>query len=324
MDEVLWRRIEGIGDRLAPTDVARLHRDDVELFVKMESANPSGSAKDRSAFWIVREAVRRGEITRGTTVVESSSGNFALALAKLCRSLGVPFVPVIDPTVNAPTERLLRESCTRVEKVDRPDDAGGYLGGRLARVAELRARIADSYWPDQYSNTDAVRGHYELTGGELVRALPRIDYLFVGVGTGGTIAGLSRRVKAANQDATVVAVDVEGSVIFGGPPRRRHIPGIGSGIRPALLDHALIDEVVVVSERDEVDGCHTLLRDHGLFAGGSTGCVYAAVGRYFESYRGPPPVVAFLCSDRGDPYRNTIYDPNWVATTFAQKRVRTS
>lgn len=324
MDEVLWRRIERIGHHVPPTDVMRLHRDDVGLFVKMESRNPSGSAKDRSAYWIIREAVRRGDITRGTTVVESSSGNFALALAMLCRSLGVPFVPVIDPNVNAPTERVLRESCARVEKVDQPDVAGGYLLSRLMRVSELLDRIDDSYWPDQYSNPDGARGHYELTGGELVGSLERVDYLFVGVGTGATIAGLSRRVKDANPDAAVIAVDVEGSVIFGAPPRRRHIPGIGSSIRPPLLDEALIDDVVVVSERDEVAGCHALLADHGVFAGGSTGCVYAAVGRYFESYRGPPPVVAFLCSDRGDPYRDTIYDPSWVARTLTPKRVETA
>jgi 2,3-diaminopropionate biosynthesis protein SbnA len=320
MDESLWRRIEAVRDRFPQTDIVRLPHPRLHLVAKREWANPSGSVKDRSAYWILREAVRRGEITPGTTVVESSSGNFALSLALFCRWLGIRFVPVLDPNVNASTENALRGACERVEKVDRADRAGGFLLSRLARVAELLEEIDDAYWPNQYSNLDAARGHYELTGAELVAALGRIDYLFVGVGTGATIAGLSRRVAESWAQVAVVAVDVEGSVIFGGDPRRRRIPGIGSSIRPPLIDEAVIKEVVTVSEWDEVTGCRQLLRDHGVFAGGSTGCVYAAINAYFESYRGPPPVVAFLCADRGDPYRDTVYDPDWVAANLAPTR----
>jgi cysteine synthase A len=316
MDEVLWQRVEAAGDTLPGTYLLRLPDPRVRLFAKLENANPSGSAKDRSAYWILREAVRRGEITRGTTVVESSSGNFALALAMFCGRLGVPFVPVLDPNVNNATENVLRSVCERVEKVDEPDSTGGFLLSRLERVACLVKEIEDAYWPDQYANPDGARGHYELTGGELVAALDRIDHLFVGVGSGATVTGLSRRVVESNASATVVAVDVEGSAIFGAAPRRRRIPGIGSSIRPALLDHATITDVVTVSEPDEVAGCHALLRDHGIFAGASTGGVYTAIARYFAGYRGPPPVVAFLCADGGEPYRDTVYDRDWVAANL--------
>ncbi|WP_413470767.1 pyridoxal-phosphate dependent enzyme [Streptomyces sp. C8S0] len=146
----------------------------------MELENRTGSAKDRAAIWILREAMRRGEITRSTTVVESSSGNFALALASFLNELDVPFVPVLDPNVNAATERTLRQLCARVEKVTEPDGTGGYLLSRLARVTELRAELPDVYWPNQYSNPDGARGHYELTARELLEDVGRIDYLFVG------------------------------------------------------------------------------------------------------------------------------------------------
>lgn len=313
IDRPLLDRVDALLRDLPRTRVVRLPHPGIRLYAKMESENHTGSAKDRAAIWILREAVRRGEITRDTTVVESSSGNFALSLAAFLNELAVPFVPVLDPNVNAATERTLRRLCARVEKVTEPDGTGGYLLSRLARVARLRAELTDVYWPDQYANPDGARGHYELTAGELLADLDRVDYLFVGVGTGATINGLSRRLGVEHPDAIVVAVDVEGSAIFGAPPARRLIPGIGSSIRPPLVDSALIREVAILSEVDEVAGCRALLRDHGIYAGGSTGCVYAAITRHFNGYSGPEPVVAFLCADSGEPYADTVYADDWVA-----------
>jgi N-(2-amino-2-carboxyethyl)-L-glutamate synthase len=109
-----------------------------------------------------------------------------------------------------------------------------------------------------------------------------------------------------------VAVDAEGSAIFGQPPRPRHIPGLGSSIVPPLVDGALIDDVVIVSECATVAGCHALLARHGVLAGGSTGSVYAAIERYFADYHGPRPTVAFLCADRGTAYLDTVYNPEWA------------
>lgn len=323
-DEALWSRIETVRRDFRETETVELQHPRLRLFAKLESSNPTGSAKDRSAYWILREAVRRGEISPRTTVVESSSGNFALSLALFCQQLRVPFVPVLDPNANALTERTLRRICGRVEKVEKRDETGGFLLSRLDRVAELLEEIDDAYWTDQYSNVDGARGHYELTGPELVRSAGPIDYLFVGVGTGGTIAGLSHRVKEASPHVTVVAVDVAGSAIFGATPHRRLIPGIGSSIRPPLIEDAVITEVVTVSELDEVTGCRELLRDHGVFAGGSTGGVFKAINRYFEGHHRPPPVVAFLCVDRGDPYRDTVYDDEWVAANLTLSGTRRS
>jgi 2,3-diaminopropionate biosynthesis protein SbnA len=312
-DTVLWERVEAMRREMPRTDLVRLAHPSIELHAKLEWANPGGSAKDRAAYWILREAVRRGEITRRTTVVESSSGNFALALSWMCARLGIRLIPVIDPNVNAATEHTLRATWDRVEKVEGPIGAGGFLIARLDRVAELVKELDDAYWPDQYSNADGMRGHYELTGAELVAALPTLTHLFVGISTGATIAGLSQRVAHDLRDVKVIAVDVAGSVILGGPPGRRWIPGIGSSIRPPLIDRAVISDSVIVPEWAEVAGCHDLLRDHGLLAGGSTGCVYAAINRYFDGWPGPPPVVAFLCADAGEAYQDTVYDPAWVS-----------
>ncbi|MBF6047582.1 2,3-diaminopropionate biosynthesis protein SbnA [Streptomyces sp. NRRL B-1677] len=313
VDQPLLERIRGIGDSLPETPVVRLQHPHLDLFAKLEFCNPGGSSKDRSAYWILRRAVERGDVREGTAVAESSSGNFALSMASFCRLLGLTFIPVIDPNVNAATERQLRLLCDRVEKVAEADATGGYLKARLARIQELRADIPPLYWPNQYANTDAVYAHEHATGAELCRALPALDYVFVGVSTAGTIAGLSTRVKQEFPGARVVAVDSEGSAIFGSPSRPRRIPGLGSSLVPPLLSKALIDDVVIVPEAEAAEGCRRLLSRHGIFAGGSTGSVYAAISRYFTGREtAGRPAVAFLCADRGGAYSDTLYDPAWV------------
>ncbi|MDO3686674.1 2,3-diaminopropionate biosynthesis protein SbnA [Micromonospora sp. C28ISP2-4] len=316
--EALLGRLAMVGRAMPRTPLVQLRHDRLNLFAKLEYVNLNGSSKDRSAYWILRRAVERGDVTEQTTIVESSSGNFAISLASFCRWLGLSFVPVIDPNVNAATEAYLRRLCDRVEKVTEHDTTGGYLSTRLRRVEELRAELPGAYWPNQYANLDAVDAHDQLTGAELCRDLPRLDYLFVGVSTGGTIAGLSTRLKRFRPDTWVVAVDAEGSVIFGSPPAKRRLPGLGSSIVPPLVGRAHIDDVVIVPELDAVQGCHELFERHGLYAGGSTGSVYSAIERYFADHSGARPTVAFLCADRGTGYADTVYDPDWVARFAAR------
>jgi len=312
--QALLDRITRLRAGLSGTPLLSLADERLDLVAKLEFCNPTGSAKDRSALWILEQAIRRGDLTRDTVVVESSSGNFAISLATYCRTLGIPFLPVIDPNCNGPTEVFLRSLCDRVEKVSARDATGGYLQTRLARVHELVAELDVAYWPNQYANPDAVDAHYRFTGGELCRSLTKIDYLFVGVGTGGTIAGLSRRVKESFPRCTVVAVDSVGSAIFGDSPRRRLIPGIGSSIVPPLVERAQFDDVAIVPEAWAVDGCLDLYGRHGLYAGGSTGSVYAAIQHWFTEHpvSGRRPAVVFLAADRGHAYANTIYNPVWA------------
>ncbi|MFD7614225.1 2,3-diaminopropionate biosynthesis protein SbnA [Streptomyces sp. NPDC059828] len=319
----LLTRLDMLSASFGQTPVVPLADDTVNLYAKLEFANPNGSAKDRSAYWILKRAIERGDITEGTTVVESSSGNFAISMASFCQMLGIPFVPVIDPNCNAPTEAYLRTICERVVKVEQPDGAGGYLRTRLARVRELVDELSPAYWPDQYSNADALEAHYRMTGGELCAAFRTIDYVFVGVSTGGTIAGVSRRLKEHFPKVTVVAVDAAGSAIFGREPSARRIPGLGSSIVPELCGRARIDDVVIVPERQAVEGCHELFQRHGLYAGGSTGSVYAAIRGYFDASRpaGRRPTVTFLCADRGASYAHTIYNPTWVKEQLGDEAV---
>ena len=155
-----------------------------------------------------------------------------------------------------------------------------------------------------------------MTGSELVEDAPDLDYVFVGAGTGGTIAGVSQRVKEHSPRTKVVAVDVVGSVIFGGRPGPRFIPGLGSSRRGALFDEAVIDDIVMVSELETVRACRKLLRLYGVHAGGSTGSVFAAIEQYFTTASLRRPKVAFISADRGTAYSSTVFNPDWVARTL--------
>ncbi|MFE0513375.1 2,3-diaminopropionate biosynthesis protein SbnA [Streptomyces sp. NPDC058964] len=320
VDQFLIERTKHIRRGLMGTPLVPLADEQCDIVAKLEFCNPAGSTKDRSALWILEQAIGRGEITHDTTVVESSSGNFALALAFYCQMLGLSFVRGIDTNCNEATEAQLRVLCERVEKVSVRDTAGSYLKSRLSRVQELLVELDSAYWPNQYANPDARDAHYRFTAGELIAQAGPLDYLFVGVGTGGTIAGLSHRIKETYPRCVIVAVDTEGSVIFGGPPKKRRIPGIGSSIVPPLCGEALIDQVEIVSEVRAVDACGVLVAKYGLYAGGSTGSSYAAVQDHFARHRprAHRPRVAFIAADRGHAYAQTVYNPAWVQRLRAE------
>lgn len=203
--------------------------------------------------------------------------------------------------------------CDRVVKVDGLDRTGGFLKTRLRTVQTLLSELPSAYWTNQYENLDAFEAHYRYTGAEICRAVPKLDFAFIGVSSAGTISGVSCRLKEHNPLIRIVAVDTEGSVIFGQTPGKRHISGIGSSIVPPLLKKAVIDDVVIVTERDTVVACHELLQRHQLFVGGSSGTAYSAIRQYFgKPPRASIPRVLFLCSDRGTAYLDNIFNPDWT------------
>src|SRR5437867_2871498 len=246
----LAARLELLRNTLRPTPHVQLAMKEMDLFAKLEYVNPIGSIKDRAAYWILMRAAERGEICEETTVIESSSGNFAAALAAFTHLVGLRFIPVIDPNISGNYESFLRRICPTVVKVEDRDDTGGFLKTRLQKVKELCATVPNFYWTNQYGNLDAMEAHYELTAAEICADFDSLDYVFIGVSTAGTIAGVSRRLKERYPNIRVIAVDAEGSAIFGGAPRKRHIPGIGSSIVPQMLLYAEIDDIVWISERE--------------------------------------------------------------------------
>ena len=284
----------------------------IQIYSKLEYLNPSGSVKDRAASYVIDKLLRTGEITKNTTLIESSSGNFGIALSMYAKSRGVKFICVIDKNVSDANEFLIRQYSTDVIKVDVPDANGGYLLNRIEAVKSKLQQISDSYWINQYGNPYVSEAYYNSLGTELCGNLKEIDYLFLGVSSAGTIAGVSKRVKERFPNCKVIAVDIHGSVIFGGKPMKRYIPGIGSSMVPDNINESLIDDIVYVDEVETVKGCYQLLNNHFIFAGGSSGSVCAAVSKYFENKHLQEKVtVATIFPDKGDRYINTIYNEKW-------------
>ena len=292
----------------------RLFSSSPQVFAKLELLNPGGSVKDRPARYIIERGLRDGTIPPGATIVESSSGNFGIALAMAARIYELDFVCVVDPKISPLNLRILGQLGARVERVERPDPYGGYLHTRLERVQELLGEIPGAYWIDQYANALNARCHYDGIGSEIVEAMEEepVDVLVAAVSTTATLLGAARRLRDAWPDVRIVAVDAAGSVIFGGPARARDLPGIGSSRRPELLaDVDEVDDVIYVDDYDSARGCRELLLGEGILAGGSSGAVIAAVQRLAPELPRGARVVTIL-PDRGERYMDRVYDDAWM------------
>jgi N-(2-amino-2-carboxyethyl)-L-glutamate synthase len=292
---------------------------DVDVIAKLELLNPGGSMKDRSARHIVESGLREGSITPGGRLVESSSGNFGISLAIAARIHGLRFTCVVDPKTTRANVAILRGLGADVEIVTGRDPAGGYLHSRIRRVEELLAATPNAVWVNQYANDRNWEAYYHGTGAELIEQLvDPPDHLFAAVSTTGSILGCSRRLRERFPRLRVVAVDAVGSVIFGAPAGPRELPGIGSSRVPELCRPEEIDDVVYVDDVDAALGCRALLMAEGIFAGGSTGAVVAAIARSLPALSRPCRIVAIF-PDRGDRYLDLVYDDDWLAAARARR-----
>jgi N-(2-amino-2-carboxyethyl)-L-glutamate synthase len=289
--------------------------ENLRLYAKLEFLNPTGSVKDRAASYVIRKILEKKEIDHDTTLIESSSGNFGIALAAYSKLNRLRFICVVDPHLTKMNEMLMKSFDAEMVKVTTPDENGGYLLNRIRKVKQLCGEIENSYWVNQYGNPYNAEAYYHSLGGEICSDMKQLDYIFLGISSGGTITGVSRRIKENFPKAKVIAVDIIGSVIFGHPPKKRYIPGIGSSMVPDILNHSKIDDVVMMDEVTTIAGCHELLTRHNVFAGGSSGSAYAAIKKYFKEHPGEltghPVNVVTVFPDRGERYCHTVYDEQW-------------
>ncbi|MEV8593518.1 2,3-diaminopropionate biosynthesis protein SbnA [Streptomyces sp. NPDC052012] len=285
------------------------------LFLKCEGFNFAGSIKLKAATEMVESAERRGVLTPDSILVESSSGNLGVALSMIAASRGYRFVCVTDSRCNLATRLMMEALGGQVHVVSDEHAAGGLLGARLAYLRGLCAADHRYVWLSQYHNPDNWRAHYFRTAPAIARSFPRLDVLFIGVGTTGTLMGCARWFRTWDRPVRIVAVDSVGSAIFGNPPGRRMIPGLGMSVRPPLLDEAYVDEAVRVEEADAIRTCRKLAR-RGFLFGGSTGTVVSGAMTWLarNGWRGLTPVA--IAPDLGERYLDTIYQANWVQALY--------
>ncbi|MEU3656072.1 2,3-diaminopropionate biosynthesis protein SbnA [Streptomyces sp. NPDC032161] len=287
------------------------------LFLKCEGFNFAGSIKLKAATEMVEAAERDGILTPESILVESSSGNLGVALSVIAASKGYRFLCVTDSRGNLSNRMMMEALGSQVHVIAEQEANGGFLGARLDYVRALCASDDRYVWLSQYTNPSNWKAHYRTTAPEIARQFPRLDVLFVGAGTTGTLMGCARYFRRWHRRVRIIAVDSVGSVSFGGAPGRRMIPGLGMSMRPPLLDESYVDEVICVKEADTIRSCHRLAR-RGFLFGGSTGTVISGATDWLARHDASELTAVAIGPDLGERYLDTIYQTNWLRDLYGE------
>ncbi|KPX13065.1 Pyridoxal-5'-phosphate-dependent enzyme, beta subunit:ornithine cyclodeaminase/mu-crystallin [Pseudomonas syringae pv. delphinii] len=309
---------ESLGDIVHDQTFLKVTGVGPDFFLKMESLNPAGSIKLKTAVGLVNDVQARGLLGPQTTLIESSSGNLGVALAMICAERGIPFTCVVDPNSSSHNIRMMRSFGAQVIQVEIPDANGGFLGTRIALIREKVASDPRYVWLNQYENAANPRAHARTTAHSISRHFGHVDYLFVGAGTTGTLMGCLQHFQRHHPTTKIIAVDSVGSVTFGTPASRRFIPGLGTSQRPPIFNADGIHALEMVPEAHAVAMCRILARSKGMLVGGSTATVIAAVHAWRERIE-PGAVVVALSPDWGERYLDTLYDDQWVEQRFGRE-----
>jgi cysteine synthase B len=299
-----------LGTRREPTPLVSLRghpeRPGVRVLGKLEWANPTGSVKDRTAEWMLGAAERAGTVEPGARLLEPSSGNTGIALARLASLRGYRLTVVVPSTVSDERLRMLRAFGATI--VESPGDQGS--NGAIALASDM-ASSGDFTMLFQYANPANPLAHYESTGPEILDQTDgRIDVFVAGLGTGGTLMGVARALREAKPEVRVVAAE---------PPSGESVMGLRSlddGYRPPIFDPGALDAKVLVGTAESVAGARRLLSQDGLFAGLSSGAAYHAALRQAERMEQGTIVVLF--ADGGWKYLSTRAWEGSVADAVAR------
>ncbi|WP_410513163.1 2,3-diaminopropionate biosynthesis protein SbnA [Paenibacillus sp. BR2-3] len=280
---------DSVKDCIGGTPLVRLSRlfpqQWIEVIAKLEYMNPGGSMKDRPARYIIEQGFKEGIIHENSHLIESTSGNLGVALAMIGRIYDLKVTCVVDPKITQTNLHILRQMGAQIEMVEERDDQGGYLKTRIKRVQELMQETPNGFWINQYANENNWKAHFHGAGSEIAEQLDHVDLFIAGVSTSGSIMGTSRRLRQKFPQMKVVAVDALGSIIFSPVAAPRELPGIGASRVPEILNKAEIDSVIHSNDWESVQGCRDLLLKEGIFAGGSSGSVVAAIHKLIPSLK---------------------------------------
>ena len=270
------------------------------VYAKAEFFNPGGSIKDRVALAMIEDAERRGILSADSIIVEPSSGNTGIGIALVGRMKGYRVRIVMPENMSDERKKLIRT--LGAELVLTPADKS--IAGSVDRVRRMEAEDPRIFVPQQFENPANPRIHYEVTGRELWNQMDGDIAAFVaGVGSGGTLQGIGRRLKERKPGAMVVAVEPKNvSAILGHEPGLHQIQGIGDGFVPDVLDVALVDEVIEVTDDDAIETTRQLGRDYGLLVGISSGANVWAARQLAARIEGK---VATVLPDRAERYFST-------------------
>ena len=289
---------KGIIDTIGNTPLVELQRmspkEGVRIFAKLEAQNPTGSVKDRIALKMIEQAERDGEISANRTILEPTSGNTGISLAMIGRMKGYKVAVVMPENVSVERVQLLEAYGAEII----PSDGSRGTNGSIEVAQELMNKKGSDYFMlYQYGNNGNPDAHYDTTGPEIIAALPAGNMFVAGLGTGGTLMGVGRRLKEHNPDAKLVAVAPEPEDFISG------LRSLEEGFIPPILDINLLDSRMLVSSFDAFSTAKRLLQEEGIFAGVSSGSVvYGAIRQAERMDHGD---IVCLLADGGWKYLST-------------------
>ncbi len=279
--------------------INRLYDKNVEVWVKLERANPGGSIKDRIGLAMIQDAEEKGLLDKDTVIIEPTSGNTGIGLAMVAASRGYRLILTMPESMSLERRRFM--SALGAELDLTPREKG--MGGAIERAEELAKDFPKSWIPQQFENPSNVEVHRRTTAQEIIADFPEgLDYLITGVGTGGHITGCAEVLKQAFPNLKVFAVEpAESPVISGGEKGPHPLQGIGAGFIPGNLNTDLLDGVITVENRDAFEFAQRCVREEGIFIGISSGASLAAIDKAMADIPEGSRVLTF-CYDTGERY----------------------
>ncbi len=266
------------------------------VYAKLEGINPSGSIKDRVALEIINGAEEEGKLKEGYTIVEASSGNTGISLAMIAAVKGYNITVVMPENMSEERKQMMKAFGAKLVLTSK----SGSLQESMEKAEEI-AKEPNTFYTRQFDNPNNIRAHIK-TGKEILNEIGAVDAVVAGVGTGGTLVGISTVMKEVNPKVKIIAVEPEeAAVMFGGSDVRigeHHIQGIGDGFIPQLIDMSKVDNVVTVGSKEAVDMAKKLSRKYGLLVGISAGANVLASLKVAKAY----DKVVTVLPDRGERY----------------------
>ena len=282
----------------------KINNAQAEVLLKLEYFNPANSVKDRAAFQMLEDAVSDGLINDDTVIIEPTSGNTGIGLAMICAIKGLKIILTMPETMSIERRKLLKAYGAKLILTSGSEG----MQGAVNKANELHEQIKNSFIPSQFDNPSNPKAHYNTTANEIWEDTDgNVDIIVAGVGTGGTISGIAKRLKEKNKDVKAVAVEPYDSQVLAGKSAGPHkIQGIGANFKPKNFNADLIDEIIPVTNEDAIATARVLGTNEGILAGFSGGAnVFAAIELAKRPENKGKTIVAIL-PDSGERYLSSI------------------